>query len=278
VDPGKVLARIDDHLITVDDVEKQIQRQPAYARARYASADLRKEMLDNLVRFEVMAREAEKRGYDKDPDVLRSLKQQMVNQMVQREFEAKLKPDDVPEAEARKYYEAHPVEFHRADEVRVSQILVKEKVKATKVLAEAKALPPANAEAFRALVAKYSIDETSKLRGGDLLFFDRQTLQQPKTVVEAAFALKEPNDLSPVIESDKGFHILKLSQKRTGFTRSFTDAKPEIQRRLLQEGRSKRMKDWSEEMRKGQKVEVFEDRLKNVKVNPPPAQALASPP
>jgi parvulin-like peptidyl-prolyl isomerase len=194
--------------------------------------------------------------------------------MVQRDFEAKAKPEDIPEAEVEKYYESHPVEFHRNDEVRVSQIMVKDKATAAKVLTALKALP-ANLEAYRALVAKYSIDEASKLRGGDMLFFDRQTPMHPKPVVEAAFALKEPNDLSPVIESDKGFHVLKLTQKRPGFTRSYEDAKLEIQRRLLQEGRSKRMKDWAEAMRKGQTVELFEDRLKEVRVNAPPPAPVA---
>src|SRR3954452_21617899 len=71
--PGldQAVARIDDHVITVADVERQIAKQPAFVRARYASLERKKEMLDNLVRTEVMAKEAENHGYDKDPDVVR---------------------------------------------------------------------------------------------------------------------------------------------------------------------------------------------------------------
>ena len=137
-----------------------------------------------------------------------------------------------------------------------------------------------DADGFRHLVAKYSEDETTKARGGDMLFFDRKTPMQPKAVAEAAFALQEVNDVSPLVQSEKGFHILKLSAKRAAFTKSFEEVKPEIQRRLLQESRASRMKQWVEEMRKQQKVEVFEDHMKTVNINPPsaapPAPAAAA--
>jgi peptidyl-prolyl cis-trans isomerase C len=269
--PQRILAKVDDHVITLDDLERQIERQPPAMRARYAAPEMRKQLLDNLVRFEVMFREAEKRGYDKDPDVQRSLKQQMVNQLVQREFEARLRPGDVPEAEARKYYESHPLDYNRPEEVRVSQIVVKDKASATRALAEAKALAPGDAAAFRQVVGKYSVDETSRLRGGELPPFDRQTTLQPKALVEAAFALNAPASLSPVVQTDQGFHILRLVQKRPALTRSFDDAKPEIQRRLLQEGRQQRIETWANEMRAQQKVVVFEDRLKEVKIGETPS-------
>ena len=269
VDPQKVLAIVDDSVITVAHIERQIHKQPPHARARYSSPQLRKELLDNLVRFEVMAREAEKRGYGKDPDVLAAIKQQMVSQMVRREVDTQ-KADDVPEADAKKYYEEHPVEFNRDEEVRVSHILVKDKTKAIKVLGEVQTLYPFDENGFRHLVAKYSQDEPSKPRGGDLLFFDRKTSMQPRAVVEAAFAIKDVNGLSPLVESEKGFHILKLTQKRAAVTKPFADVKGEIQRRLFEERRSKRLEAWVGEVRKQQKVEVFEERLKSVRLDPPP--------
>jgi parvulin-like peptidyl-prolyl isomerase len=189
--------------------------------------------------------------------------------MVQRVLESKVKAEDVPETEARKYYESHPLEFSRPEEVRVSQILLKDKAKASSMLADLKRLPPTDTEAFKQMALKHSVDETSRLRGGDLLFFDRKTAMHPKHVVEAAFALQELNQLSPVVQSEKGFHIMKLTGKREAFTRSFEEAMPDIRRRLLHEGRGRRMKDWVEEMRGRQKVELFAERLKDLKLNPP---------
>jgi parvulin-like peptidyl-prolyl isomerase len=68
-------------------------------------------------------------------------------------------------------------------------------------------------KAFRDLVTKYSEDADSKPRGGDLTQFDRATTQHPQAVVTAAFALKEVGDVSDLVATDKGFAILKLTDK-----------------------------------------------------------------
>jgi len=70
---------------------------------------------------------------------------------------------------------------------------------------------------------------------------------------------------------------LGLTQKRPALTRSFADVKREIQTRLLQEKRAKRMDEWVAEMRRQMKVETFEDRLNQVKVGPTAANAISAP-
>src|SRR5262245_14274694 len=64
-----VVARVDDRPITAGDVQDRINKQTPFARARYGTLEKKKEILDGIIRIEVMAAEAERRGYDKDPDV-----------------------------------------------------------------------------------------------------------------------------------------------------------------------------------------------------------------
>jgi parvulin-like peptidyl-prolyl isomerase len=146
--------------------------------------------------------------------------------------------------------------------VRVSEILVKDRAKAASVHAAARALAPADRAGFRKLVATHSEDAGSKARGGDLLFFDRRTAAHPKAVVEAAFALKAVNELSSPIASERGFHILKLEERRPASTRPLSEVKRTIQMRLFQEHRARQMEAWVAELRRGHPVEVFEERLK----------------
>jgi peptidyl-prolyl cis-trans isomerase C len=263
---GGVLAKVGDQVITVADLQKQIDAQPPFARARYAAPERKKELLDSLVRTEVMAMEARNRGYDRDPELQRMFQQQMINLLVQKDFEAKIKVDDVPDADAEKYFAEHTAEFQRPDEVRVSQVFAKDRAKAQKAAAELKAAPPEDGRKLRELVAKYSEDEESRQRGGDLGFFDRSTTRFPKPLVEAAFALKTLNDLSGVVHTDKGFVVVKLTQTRPGFSRPFAEAKQQIKTRLFHELRGKRMEAFVQEIRARLKVAVFEDRLKDVKV------------
>jgi peptidyl-prolyl cis-trans isomerase C len=275
---GQVVAKVDDNVITVGDVQERINKQAPFIRSRYTTIEKKKEFLDNLIRFEVMAAEAQKRGYDKDPEVIRVMKQQMISKFLQKDFESKLKIEDVPDAEVEKYYSAHPEEFNRKDEVRVSQILVKDKAKADKVAAEVRALPKAAATSaaaapadqqkpFRDLVTKYSEDEDSKQRAGDLTFFDKDTMVYPKPLVEAAFKLTEVGEVAGPIKSDKGYHIIKLTQKKPGFTRPLPEVKRQIQQRLFRDLRTKSMESFIAELRKKSKIDIHEDMLAKVLVD-----------
>ncbi|HEY8926604.1 MAG TPA: hypothetical protein VIU64_19610, partial [Polyangia bacterium] len=62
---AQVVAKVDDTVITLGDVQDGINKQAPFVRARYSTPEKKKEFLDNLIRIEVMAKEAEKRGYDK---------------------------------------------------------------------------------------------------------------------------------------------------------------------------------------------------------------------
>lgn len=267
---GTVVARIDDQVITAAQLQEQINKLPPFTRRRYEAAEQKKRFLENLVRFEVMAQEAKSRGYDRDPDVQRVLKQQMITEFLGKEVDAKLKAEDLSDVDVAAYYAAHKDEFVRPEAVRVSQILIKDKATAAKVAAEAKATARGTGaradEAFIALVRKHSQDEDSKGHGGDLTYFDRKTAPYPRPVVEASFALKDVGDVSDPIESDAGFHILKLKQRRPGFTRPLPEVQAEIRRLILQERRTKKIEELVAEMKQKVKVEIYEDELKKIPV------------
>src|SRR5690349_10862513 len=168
-DDGEVLAKVDDVTITVGDFAERINKQSPYVRARYTSLERKKEFLDNLVRFEVLAKEAQRRGLDKDPEVVRTMKQVMIQKLLKDEFD-KQKMEDISDAEVKKYWDEHNDEFNKPEEVRVSSILVKDAATAKKVMADPRVKGVDNQQ-FRNLVAEYSQDLATKERGGDLRYF-----------------------------------------------------------------------------------------------------------
>jgi len=89
-DPSQVVAKVDDAVITVGEVQDRINKQSPFVRARYTTNEKKKEFLDSLIRFEVMANEAKRRGFDNDPEVLRVMKQQMISKFLQKDFESRL--------------------------------------------------------------------------------------------------------------------------------------------------------------------------------------------
>ncbi len=262
------LAKIDDVAITLGEFQERINRQSPYIRARYTSLEQKKEFLDSLIRFEILAKEAYRRGLDKDPEVVRTMKQVMIQKLMRDEFDSKVTADSVSDDEMKKYYDANVADYVKPEEVRASAIIVKNKAQGDRVLLEAKGDAGKTNKGFRDLVAKYSQDEETKLRGGDLRYFDAQTKDVPAPVVKAAFALVNTGDVSGVVDGGNGnFYILKQTGRRKAMTKSLDEAKAQIRNKLFREKRLQAQKDFIDGLRNKAKIEINEANLAKVRID-----------
>jgi peptidyl-prolyl cis-trans isomerase C len=269
-----VIAVIDEQTITLGDFQDRINKQSPYVRARYTSLEQKKDFLDNLVRFEVLAKEAKKRGYDNDPEVVRTMKQVMIQKLMKEEFETRVKPEDVTEDEMKKFYDEHKADYNKPEEVRVSAVITKSKDAADKAAAEAKAAPAGDNKVFRDIVTKYSEDADSKERGGDLRFFQADVTTVPAEVVKAAFTLQNQGDLAGPIQTAKGdWYVIKQTGRRAAISKSYDDVKRQIQNRIYRDKRTAAMEDFVANLKKASKIEIHADALDKVRVDtstPPP--------
>ena len=262
------LAKIDDITITLGEFQERINRQSPYIRARYTSLEQKKEFLDSLVKFEVLAKEGYRRGLDKDPEVVRTMKQVMIQKLMRDEFDTKVTADTVADAEMQAYYNANLAEYVKPEEVRVSAIILKNKAQADRVALEARGDAGKTNKGFRDLVMKYSTDEDTKLRGGDLRYMDLSTKDVPALVVKAAFTLFNTGDVSTVVDAGNGtWYVLKQTGRRKPVTKTFEDAKPQIRNKLFREKRLQAQKDFVDGLRAKTKVEINEANLAKVRVD-----------
>ena len=264
---GEAIARVGDLVITVGDVQNRINAQPPVVRSHYGSLDKKKQLVTDLVNFELMAAEAVRRGYDRDPDVVRMMKQQMIGKLVQKDLEAKVKTDDVSAADIERYYDEHARDFGRPEQVQVSQIVIKDRARAARVEAEARALPREDAKAFRDLVSRYSEDQDSKTRGGDMAPFDRGSDVLPEAAVRAAFALKSAGEITELIQTEEGFRILRLAARVPGYSRPLIDVTAQIRQQLIQAARAKAVTDFVAGLRAQHPVAIDERNLAKVAID-----------
>jgi peptidyl-prolyl cis-trans isomerase D len=131
------------------------------------------------------------------------------------------------------YYQSNLQQFANPEQVHAQHILLKTADKdaavvrkqADAVLKEARA-PGAD---FPALARKYSEDDASKASGGDLGFFGRGSMVKP--FEDAAFAM-EPGQISDVVQTDYGFHVIKMIEKRAAGQRPLAEVQDQIAEQL----------------------------------------------
>ena len=167
-----------------------------------------------------------------------------------------VKPEDV-----QTFYEQNPKNFQESERVHASHILItapKTADTATKAQAKAKAeaiLKDVKAgKDFATLAKQNSQDPGSAASGGDLGFFQQGQMVGPFN--DTAFSLK-PGAVSDVVETDFGYHIIKVIEKQPGRTVPLDEVKPKIEQFLEAQNRDKQTGAFVTGLRAKGKVEVF---------------------
>src|SRR5258708_37543165 len=104
---GPAVAHVGDEVITADEFKHRIEEQSPFLRARYNTLDRKKEFLENLIRNELLAQEAQRQGFDKSPAVKEQMKRAMIQELIKKQLDQRLSGADIPEEALKKFYDAH---------------------------------------------------------------------------------------------------------------------------------------------------------------------------
>ena len=290
---GPLVAEGDGVAVTAEEFKARLDEQSPFIRARYSALDRKKEFLENLIRFELLAKEAQKRGLDKDPEVQATLKKIMVQKLVRQSFDEG--ESKVSDAEAQKYYDERKDEFVKPERVRVSVVVLRapqgspnrtaKAAEAKKLLAKLKADEQKNPLAFSSLARESSDDQMTKAAGGDAGYRTQEELgtMYAKEVATAAFALKDVGQESSVVDFAQGFAIVKLTARQAPMNRSFDEVKAQLTARIGRERRTKEFDEHVKKLREKSSIKVNDAELEKIVVAAPqggaqPAMATGAPP
>lgn len=249
---NNVLARVGDVEIKEQNVDDIINSLDPQQRMYYENEQGRKAILDELINLEVFARWAKDNNLEKDPvfmERLENIKRELLRQTA---VEKMLSKAAVTEKEAKDYYAVHLTEFNIPAQMRASHILVASEEEAKKIREEIET----KKLSFEEAVEKYSTCP-SKQQKGDLGYF--QGDQVVPEFSKATEALKK-GEISAPVQSQFGWHIIRLEDKKPASLKSFEDVKGQIEANILKDKRSKIYLEETERLRKEYKVEIIEKK------------------
>ena len=154
--------------------------------------------------------------------------------------QALARQEPVTEEEIRKAFEARASQFKVDEQRRASHILVKAKEEAGKIMAEARKSPAGFAE----LAKKHSQDTGSAEKGGDLGWFGAGMMVKP--FEEAVFAMKKEGELAGPVQSEFGFHIIRLTGVQAGKARPYEEVKKELAEELARQKGTRKFSEIAE--------------------------------
>ncbi len=236
---GPAVARVGSYSITADDIQARLSETPAAYRQYAVSADGRRQFLNLLIREKILLAEAKTLGIPQDPVYRQAVaafkanwKRRLQDYEDTLQVESalrRLRTKDLAatDTEVDTYYNDHRAEYDKPIEISVSHILLSSEQDAQTALERIR-----QGEPFERVAKEMSKDPGTAIRGGKLAPLRRGALVPE--FEDAAFKLKV-GEVSGIVKTQFGFHIIrKLGEKQVP-ARSAADAKDEIRAKLERE-------------------------------------------
>ena len=240
-----ILAIVGERVITINDFKQAMRYQTPYFRSRYIPLSHKKVFLRQLVRFELLKLEAKRRKLDAHPAVKQTVTESMIKLLLRRVVQ-RLKTFQVSEKEMRMHYKKHLQRYHKPERRHVRQIVIRVPDGSTRPFWSTKRQLAyqifeqvqkhgKTREGFVRMVNKYSEDQYSRKRGGDIGADKRSELggKWERTFSDAVFQMKKVGDITGPILTSWGFHIIRLERILPPVNKAFADVKAELREELV---------------------------------------------
>jgi len=245
------LAVIGGTKITVKDFQKRISNLPE--RYRIAVMKRKKEYLQELINDTLLYQEAIRQGVGKEEEVI-----EVIEEAKKKILTAKLlkdKVDDkivISETDMKEYYDVNSYRYMTPEILRASHIL-----SLNRDDAEAIKLELENGADFADMAKAKSVDPTAQ-RAGDIGYFPRGQLMPE---FENACAVLEIGEVSDIVKTKLGYHIIKLTGRKEPEMRPMEQVQKDILSRLKTVKRQKMFNELLSDLRNGTDIKINEEEF-----------------
>ncbi len=268
---ASVVARFDGRVVTTKDFETRVSHIASRPDKSMSELDQKRGALETLLRTSLFALEAKEKKFDQD-EAVRKMIQEAEEAILANEFVKRVAAEDrkVTDEEIGAYYRTHEQEFTRSPMVRARHIMIgvdrsapPEKISAARSKAQTARQELSAGADFIDVARKYSDDGATKHRGGDLGYITEGRMGQE--FFNAAYALT-PGELSEPVQTEQGFHIIKLETRREGHLLPLASVSGRIRSQLAADKEKKTTDRLYETLKEKYHVDILEDNLKRAKL------------
>lgn len=250
-----VVAKIGGTSISLQAFNERLATFPPQYAEALQKRENKIKILDQIVDEEVVLAAAKKKGFDKRDDykkqVDQNARQLLLNAFIQEEVDKKIA---ITDNDLRNYYNQNPNQFNETELRLISHILVPSLDEAKAILAQVQG------GANFANVARERSKDATASNGGQLGWVQRGQLV--KEFEAAAFAIGSKNGLSDVVQTQFGFHIIRLEDARIRPKTEFEQAKEQIRQVVTQQKKQQLTTELLTELKKDIKVTRKDDLIK----------------
>jgi len=251
----KELARVNDASISLEEFQQMLEKQPLEGKMKLLSEKGTRDFLENyVIPREVLYQEAKMKGLDKNQAILTKIEDTRRAILIDALLEEALRgKGEVSAEEIERYYKENQGLFMEPQEVKIRHIVVNTEPALKEVVTKL-----SKGESFEKLASTYNVGKF-KEDGGDLGYIRRGQLALPfAQFEEAAFSLRRRGEISEVVSTPYGYHIIRLEDMRGSILRPLNQVKERIRFFLQPKKRQEVYLEYVKERRSKSKILINE--------------------
>lgn len=261
--------------ITRADYEKTAATKIPELRLQLAKEESAKRaLLEDMVDFELLLLEAQRRGYADHPAVVHAVRDESVKQLIEGPLAVAL--DSLPEADVKAAYQARIAEFTQPELRRARHVVLATEEEAKALIAEARKAGPKAGELIASVAREKSLDLATKRQSGELGAFSESgehvggKITVDPALVKAVFALRKEGDVAPKpIALKEGFSVVVMLNRAPASKTPDELAFGAVRDSLAEERTAAATEALLVELKKARPTETFPERIEWVTLDPP---------
>ena len=276
------VAMVGGAAISAETFKNELQRRFPQASDQELTASQKKTVLESLIRNETLYANALKEWFDRTPEQQEAIKALIIAKFKEKRFA----PAEIAltDQEVETYYHSQASRFTTSEAARGAVIFISSPATATAekraeararaeaIATEAKAAP--DEVAFARLVARCTEDQATRYRGGETGWVSLNSPGFVPEVVKALLALKKPNEFAPLVETARGFWMVKLLERREPAQQPLVQVKDLLRHELSRQKAERAERDFFARMAQGLNIQVNQTVLDSIKL---PLERLTPP-